>query len=220
MMPAVKILDVKQGKLGIWKFRENVSELQTIFQFTEKEHKEFQQLKNDNRKREFLSVRILLEKMMDKKMEIHYNSYGKPEIKEPATHISISHSADVAVVLLSNINTGIDVENIYRKTEKIASRFLSEKELEEIRTSKNPDLKRIVYWSAKEAAFKFSVLPEIEFRSHIVIKNFRLNKQGGFFYGALCKSLPPTHLAFRYIFHENNVIVYCVEQENLKNEET
>lgn len=214
MIPPVKILDIKPGKLGIWKFRETASELVRIFQFTEKEYKDFQQLKYDNRKREFLSVRILLEKMTGKKTEIHYNDQGKPEIKEPEMYISISHSADLAVVMLSKKNAGVDVENIYRKTEKIAGRFLSEKELAEIKTSANPDLKRIVYWGAKEAAFKFSVLPEIEFKSHINISNFTLNMLGGTFTGLLCKNLPPTHLAFHYFFHENNVIVYCVEKEN------
>lgn len=215
-MPTVKILNIKPGKLGIWKFRETASELQPIFQFTEKEQKEFQNFKTDNRKREFLSVRILLEKMMDKKTEIHYNSHGKPEIKEPAMHISISHSADLAVVLVSEKNAGVDVENIHRNTEKIAKRFLSDVEMYEIQQSDQPNLQRIIYWCAKEAAFKFSVLPEIDFKSHITIRNFKQKAENGVFIGQISKNLPPINLTFHYFFYENNVIVFCVEKEKNK----
>jgi hypothetical protein len=71
----------------------------------------------------------------------------------------------------------------------------------------------MLYWCAKEAAFKFSAWPEIEFKTQINIDRFILNNESGVFYGQLSKNLPHINLAFHYFFHENNVIVYCVEIE-------
>jgi 4'-phosphopantetheinyl transferase len=213
IMPLVKILNIETEKLGIWKFQESSEELQQVFQFTEKELADFQCIKYENRKREFLTVRLLLEKMLGEKKEISYNSNRKPHIKNNPFFLSISHSADLAVVLLSEKKAGVDVENIHRNTEKVATRFLSENELNDINNLPKPQLQRMLYWCAKEAAFKFSAWPEIEFKSQIKIDNFELNAQGGTFSGHLAKNLPLTQLTFYYFFCENNVVVYCVEKE-------
>lgn len=217
-MPAIKIFDIENGKMGIWKFQESSEKLQQIFRFSEIEKKEFQSIKFENRKREFLTIRLLLEHMLDEKTEILYSAGGKPQLKNKSLFISISHSADLAVVLLSEKNAGVDVENVHRNTEKIATRFLSEDELNEINNSQQPKLQRMLYWCAKEAAFKFSVWPEIEFKSQINIHKFELNVGGGIFSGQLSKKLPHINLTFNYFLYENNVVVYCVENENKKYE--
>ena len=213
IMTAVKILHIEKGKLGIWKFREPSEELQRIFRFTEKEKAEFQSIKYENRKREYLAVRLLLEQLLGEKAEISYTSRGKPRLENNPLSISISHSSDLAVVLLSEKNAGVDAENIRRDAEKVAHRFLSENELNAVKNSHRAQLQCMLYWCAKEAAFKFSVLPEIEFKSHINISNFAVNTDGGVFTGKLSKEQPNTNLAFHYLFYENNVVVYCVEKE-------
>jgi 4'-phosphopantetheinyl transferase len=212
-MPAVKILDIENGKMGIWKFQESSEELQQIFLFSEKEKEKFQSVKYEHRKREFLVIRLLLEHLLGEKIEILYSADGKPKLKNKSLFISISHSADLAVVLLSEKNAGVDVENVRRNTEKIATRFLSENELNDIKNSHKPKLQRMLYWCAKEAAFKFSVWPEIEFKSQIHIHKFEMDAEGGFFSGQLSKKLPHINLTFHYFFYENNVVVYCVENE-------
>ncbi len=215
-MPVVKILNIEKGKLGIWKFRESSDDLQQFFRFTENEKAEFRCIKYENRKREFLSVRLLLEQMLGKKCEIGYNSKRKPHLNDNPVFISISHSADLAVVLLSEKKAGVDAENIKRNTEKVAKRFLADAEINDIRQSAQPNLQRIIYWCAKEAAFKFSARPAIEFKSQINIDSFRLSNDGGIFTGKLSKDLPHIKLAFHYFFYENNVVVYCVEVENFE----
>lgn len=212
-MPVVKIIEINGIKLGIWKFLETAEELQHHFQFAAIEKSDFQQIKHENRKREFLCVRLLLNQMLGKKCEINYSSEGKPQLTNNHFHLSISHSADLVVILLSEKNAGIDVENIHRNTEKIAKRFLSDAEINDIQQSDQPNLQRIIYWCAKEAAFKFSVFSEIDFKSHINIRNFKQKVESGVFMGQLSKNLPPTILSFHYFFYENNVIVYCVEEE-------
>lgn len=212
-MPAIKVLNIEKGKIGIWKFQESSEELQQIFRFSEKEREEFQSVKYEHRKREYLTIRLLLEHLLGEKIEIFYTANGKPQLKNKSLFISISHSADLAVVLLSKKNAGVDVENTQRNTEKVATRFLSENELNDIKNSRKPQLQRMLYWCAKEAAFKFSLWPEIEFKSQINIHKFELNADGGIFSGQLSNNLPPIKLDFHYFFYENNVIVYCVEEE-------
>lgn len=214
-MPAVKFSDIEHGKLGICKLGKSSQELVKLLQLSEKENSDFQNIKYENRKREFLSVRLLLKQMLGEKNEIYYTANRKPRLTNSTFFISISHSSDLAAIIISEKNSGIDVENIHRNTEKVATRFLSEKEITDIQNSANPALQRIVYWSAKEAAFKFCDLPEVEFKSQIAIDSFALNSEGGIFTGYLTKKLPATKLAFHYFFHENNVIVYCVEEEKV-----
>ncbi len=214
-MLVAKILDIEIGKLGMLKLAEPAETLIQNFHFSEIEKKEFGLIKNDNRRKEYLAVRILLEKLTGKKSEIIYNTNRRPELKNQSLNISISHSPDLAVVLLSEKNAGVDVENIHRNTEKVATRFLSETELNDIRKSPQPNLQRMLYWCAKEAAFKFSCEPETEFKKHISIYYFEINPKGGMFYGQLSKNLQPLKLVFHYFFNENNVVVYCVEEEKI-----
>jgi phosphopantetheinyl transferase len=213
VMPVAKIIELPHGKLGVWNLTEPVERLAGIFQFSEEEKVAFQKIKNETRKQEFLTVRLLLQKLLGKKTEISYNEHRKPRIKNKNLNISISHCSGLAVVLVSDNRAGIDVENRYRNTEKVAPRFLSEKEINETKNSPEPSLTRILYWCAKEAAFKFSEHPGIEFKTQIQISPFKVNPEGGSFRGSICKTEPHTYLAFQYIFSGNNVVVYCVEQE-------
>jgi 4'-phosphopantetheinyl transferase EntD len=215
-MPVAKIIEIPYGKLGVWNLTESAEKLAGIFQFSTKEETDFHNIKNETRKREFLAVRLLLEKLLGQKSEISYNEHRKPQIKNKNLYISISHCSGLVVVLISNYKVGIDVENIYRNTEKIAPRFLSEQEKHEIENTPELSLTRIIYWCAKETAFKIAEHPEIEFKTHIQISPFKVNPAGGSFRGKLCKNEPASQLAFQYFFFGNNVVVYCVEQVNLE----
>jgi len=212
-MPAAKIIELPHGKLGVWELTETAEKMAGIFQFSTKEESDFHKIKNETRKREFLAVRLLLEKLLGQKSEISYNKHRKPHIQNKNLNISISHCSGLVVVLVSKIKAGIDVENMERNTEKIAPRFLSEQEKHEIENTPELSLTRIIYWCAKEAAFKIAEHPEIEFKTHIQISPFKVNPAGGSFRGKLCKNEPTSQLAFQYFFFGNNVVVYCVEQE-------
>jgi 4'-phosphopantetheinyl transferase len=213
IMPVAKIIEIPYGKLGVWNLTESAEKLTGIFQFSEEEKTAFQNIKNETRKQEFLAIRLLLQELLGKKTEIFYNEHRKPQLKSKNLNISISHCTGLVIVLVSDNKAGIDVENRYRNTEKVAPRFLSEKEKNETENSPDPSLSRILYWCAKESVFKFSEHPEIEFKTQIQISPFIVNPAGGSFRGSLCKNEPAMYLTFQYFFFGNNVVVYCVEQE-------
>ena len=206
-MPFLEKIETEIGALGIWKLSESVTELVAQFRFSDIEKKEFGKIKFDRRKTEYLATRLLLQLLLNKKPEINYLESGKPKLNNSSKNISISHSADFVVVLLSEKNIGIDVENIHRKIEKIATKFLHKDELKVIGKSNNKQVAAVLYWSAKEAIFKCTGQDGIQFNTQIIIEPFSI-KNEGYFVGTLNKKI---HYKLWYRFYENNVIVYCVE---------
>src|SRR5690554_395753 len=138
------------GKIGIWQLNESSSSLMEKYCCTASEEDLFLKISNERRKCEYLSVRLLLNEMLPGTSEITYTETGKPELLN-GCHISISHSAHLAVILLSDQPAGIDVESLDRKTEKISRRFLSDQEIKHIHTTTSPSLTSLLYWCAKEA---------------------------------------------------------------------
>src|SRR5690554_6708493 len=133
-MGLIRIIELNQIpalKLGLWELDEDSQSMQSNFIFTDGEKKEYDRIKNERRKREYLAVRLLLHSMLQIKTSINYNHCGKPSINN-SLNISISHSSELVAVLLSDMPAGIDAESIHRNTEKVASRFLSDNEQKHI----------------------------------------------------------------------------------------
>ena len=206
-MPLIKTINTEAGVLGIWKLTESATGLISQFQFSEIEKDKFDKIKVERRKIEYLATRLLLEHILDKKPEITYLDSGKPELKNSNNNISISHSSEFVVALISEKNIGIDVENTQRNIKKIANRFLCEEELNYIQNMTDSQTATILYWSAKEAIFKCTDEDEILFDKQIFIQPFEIKTRGNF-HAILNKN---THYKLWYFFIENNVVVYCVE---------
>jgi 4'-phosphopantetheinyl transferase len=206
--------DVRDGMLGIWELTDSTDSLLQNLPLTQTELQELGSITNEKRKREYLSVRLLLKEMNKGKGGICYNHLGKPYLPGLGCHLSIAHSQDVAVIVLASENAGIDVESLTRNTDKIAGRFLSEAELKDIASTTDPQLYRIIYWSAKEAAYKYACLEGLEFKSQIVIHPFVVSSQGGHFNGLVTQNHIQMNIFFSYFFYNNNVVVYCFEAKN------
>ncbi len=209
-MGFVKKIESEPGITGIWKLEEKSEDLIPDFNFSANEKIRYSQLKIEKRKREFLATRLLIEKLTGKKMELLYGEQGNPHLENNNLHISISHSAELVTVFLSETNCGIDTENVNRNTEKIASRFLTGDEIGETGSYHNPMLARIVYWSAKEAIYKCALEKEVRFNSQIVIHPFKIENEGRF-RGTLNTLKKSASYDMRFFFFQNNVIVNCVE---------
>lgn len=209
-MPFQTIIEFEAGKLGIWQMDENVSALEAQFCFTAQEKSQYGQLGFDRRKKEYLSIRLLLEAMLGNKPLIEYNQLGKPILVNHRFHISISHNSEMVIVLLSEKNIGVDVENLDRETTKIAGKYLSKDEMAFINDSPNPALGRITYWSAKEAIFKCSPHEGISFNNQIGIYPFDFCTESSF--TGFCNSLDYKQLfKLQNRIYKNSIIVICTE---------
>jgi phosphopantetheinyl transferase len=212
-MTLVKKIENNAGLLGIWKLDEPLEKLLDNFYFSETENTEFACISSEKRKKEYLAVRILLEKLLNFKPQIVYEKSGKPILANSPLHISVSHSSDLVVTLVSNVYVGIDVENSDRNINRIAPRFLNEQELKLVCQTPNQQLTKILLWSAKEAIFKCTCQEGIEFSRQIRIQPFILEEEGKFS-GELTANSETTKYQLGYFFYENNVIVFCVEEKN------
>lgn len=210
-MGFVKKIENNLGTIGIWKFDESSEELAAKVDLNPSEQLKYQKLKVEKRKKEFLALRILLQKILMAKCEIYYGKLGNPQIKNYKLHLSISHSNELLTVFVSSVKAGIDTENTLRDTEKIKNRYLSDEEIKDTESNQNPALIRIVYWSAKEAIYKCALQPNVEFKTQIEIETFKLKSKGSF-NGSLKTPAKNMNFNLCYFFLENNVVVYAVEQ--------
>lgn len=107
-------------------------------------------------------VKSLMRKHLPNKT-IAYNNNGKPFIQEGG-HISISHSKSLIGMAWSfELNTGLDIEEITPRIEKIENRFIhpSEKKI-----ATNIKVKTII-WCIKEAMVKILDNKTINFKQNL-----------------------------------------------------
>lgn len=170
-MPLLKIFHpTTDSQIGIWKISESTSELSAMLPHEILNDDLFSLISAPSRRKEFLAVRCLLQKMTDSSLRIAYYN-RKPILVNDNRRISISHSKDFATIaLLPEHNTSaIDIECFSGRALRIAEKFLSCSELQFIQSSSNPDFFATLFWSIKESVFKSMDDGCYDFRSHITI---------------------------------------------------
>src|SRR5688572_21203155 len=113
--------------MGFWQITESVPDLLAQLKNARPE-KNIPAYKSEIRQKEWLASRILvyelLAKFTSEKIVLFSNEHGKPFFPETGLHISISQSAEMVVVLLSDtFEVGIDIEKIKPKALKLAFKF-------------------------------------------------------------------------------------------------
>ena len=178
-MPLIEIKEVgKQGKLGLWSISESAADLLKLKKFTEEDLTGLNSFSQEQRKKEWLAARILAERLTgEKKTSILYDANNKPFISGSKRHISISHSHGLLAVILDASETGIDIELVSAKIEKIKHKFMSEDELNALSTEQHQE-QLTVYWCAKEALYKLYGKKELEFKRDTMIEPFQYSAKG------------------------------------------
>jgi phosphopantetheine--protein transferase-like protein len=102
----------------------------------------------------------------------------KPLLTNGKFHISISHCGDYAAAIISGKKpVGIDVELITPKIELVKNKFLSESE---INLSTNSHQLLTLFWSSKEAIFKWYGKGEVSFKRNIILDQLLIKDNNGF----------------------------------------
>lgn len=187
----------------------NLKELQKIVEKRNFDTSPLEQIKNNNRKFEWLSIRLLLDEVVNNCPDIHYNMYGKPFLQKCPIHISISHSFHKIAVLTNNSkSTGVDLQHLNNKIFRIREKFLRK---EELLRKKDISLEELTtYWSAKEALFKVYGKGDIFLGEHIQINEFDFNPKGGKLSGKLLLEEFPNDFNLRYELIEDYILAYVV----------
>lgn len=142
--------------------------------------REFQILRNKQK----MACRKLVSIFAGNKLEIIYDSFGKPYLKEDKREISFSHSGDYAAMMLTGLFAGIDFELIRPKVLNIIHKFMNEAELESL-SSENAVEHAHVYWGAKESLYKLYGKQQLIFKEQILIKPFTYTNSSGNFQAKL-----------------------------------
>ena len=130
------------------------------------------ELKNEKRKKEFLSSRIALKNIFNKDLDLKHHKSGKPFIKE-TKHLSISHSSNFLALAFGEENIGIDIEKPQNRMVKLMPKILSEIEFMEFKKEPSMDLACKV-WGAKEAILKYVGDKNLNYKEDIKVKNIHL----------------------------------------------
>lgn len=213
-MPFVTEIQIAFGRAGIWELTESPQELAEYFQFSPLEKTEFEKINAPKRQTEYLATRLLLQKLSGKKTEISYQPDGRPVLEESKLNVSISHSANLVVVLLSENACGVDAELNYRNIDNVAKRFLHPDEISHIDSTGNRRFLQMLHWCAKEAIFKCSRQHGIQFDQQIKIEPFDAENETSFS-GTLLSENTTEHFSLQLMEFKNNIIVFCVEIENI-----
>lgn len=160
-------------QLYVWKITETFDELFQSIALKDVSLARLEGMKSESHQKGFLSVRRLLMEAGYNDFDLFYDEFGKPHLQD-GKHISISHSNDFSVIVISDQNVGADLEILKEKTVQIAPRFMDIGHL--INLSDDDLLKKAtVVWGIKESVFKIKNEIGISFKDHIFENDFSIN---------------------------------------------
>ena len=133
----------------------------------------------EQRRREFLTWRAMLRQALGRTLKIAYNASGAPVLPDHEAYISVSHAADRVVVALSSRPTGVDIERMNRRYDRILHKYLTPAE-----QRLSTDVRfHAAAWCAKETAYKWAGIRELSFEEVCLLdydsERIRLQIRGG-----------------------------------------
>ena len=163
----------KETTLGLWRIDETKEILKGQVDLTPTEEAQYASFGSEVRKKQWLSYRILLKKILFPKLVLlEYDIYGKPRLRDHELQLSISHSGPYSAVIVSQrVPVGIDIECLKERIFRIKDRFLTTEEDQNIGETNRLE-KLYIAWGAKEALYKIYGRPEVDFQRDIFIDSF------------------------------------------------
>lgn len=197
------------GLLGIWKLEESREELLNYFpkHLLPEAIAYTNRVRSERRSMEWLATRVLLFDLLDQDKTILNYPDGRPYLSDHSHLISISHTKGYVAVLLHNsLPIGIDIEARSERIEKIADKFISEKEFIDPSTK---TVHLLLHWSTKETLFKRLNLRNVDFKKHLFVHPFIPRDKGSIVATETKTSLSQSFIV-EYEVHEDYVLTWTV----------
>lgn len=193
---------------AVWRMDESLEELEQALKDTPYVAEAVQRFQSLQRRREWLTARLLLHTLTGRFPVVSYHPSGRPYLSDDSLQLSISHTKDYVAVILSPHTVGIDIERVSRRVERVASRFVRD---DECLSSYQGDhlYSLLLHWSAKETLFKCLDAAEVDFRHHLRIHPFQLQEQGTFD-AEEYRTPGQLHFCVHYLLHPDFVLTYTV----------
>ena len=165
-MPITYKIETERINILVWEITETLDQLKALYG-----NINITNYASEKRKKEHLISRLMVNEIC-KNGTIIYNKFGAPEL-DNNKHLSISHSKELVTVIVSEKKSGIDIEKISEKSMRLASKFVSEKNL--IKLNKE---KATLIWCLKEAIYKWHQKGSVDFIKDIIISEFFVKEHG------------------------------------------
>ena len=178
-MPIVKTKKTKDYTYSLWEITEELEELMLQLQAEEKELIEISRINNVLRKKQNIAARLILNHLANKKINLSYLKNGAPFCHH-FQHISVSHSNNYAVLVVSENHIGIDIQHKKHNIEQLKTKFINP--IEEKYLNNKPINNTLHFiWCAKEAIYK-TLNSLCSLRENIIIDNvFKGKKSSGYY---------------------------------------
>lgn len=194
--------------LGLWHITETVEALLKMSDLSLADMDIYQTKKNDKRKKEWLACRNLLNKIFQKKVNVHYSQNGKPHLEENNYHISMSHSGEYSCVYTDHINpVGVDIQKLKRSIQKGIDFYINETERRWIEPEDN--LMLHIIWSVKESVFKYCGINELDMKKDIILSSFKSNQNGMIEVSILNHDFK-NKLLINYVTFDDYILTYTI----------
>ena len=162
----IEPINLNDVSVYLWEIEETKDELISLCHDSGIDTTGIENIRSYSRACEKLSTLLILNHIFGKGVELYHTETGAPRIKESDTHISISHSAYLVGVAVSNLYPiGLDIEHKAEQVLRVREKFLNDTEL--AITSPNDKIVNLYYWTAKEAVYKAVEADGIDFRNDI-----------------------------------------------------
>ena len=172
-MPLTKTQKRENYTYALWKIEESMAELLRQLQATKQELVEIHNLKNITRRKQNIAARLTLNHLSNKKEILYYSKYGKA-LCQSFKHISISHSNEYCMLVVSANEIGVDIQHKHDNIKKISTKFLNTSE--KLRVNKTKSITELHFiWSAKEAIYKTLDNQPCSFKDNINITPIGIN---------------------------------------------
>ena len=198
------------GILGVWNITETKEELFELLPENLKAEGAsiIKKIKSEARITEWMSVRIMLNNILEEEKTVKYTKEGAPYLTDNSYRISITHTKNYAAILLHPTKrTGIDIETRSARIEKVAYKFISDNEKIDMR---NKSVHQLLHWSAKETMFKVMDESEIDFKKHLFIEPF-IPSDKGIITATEFKSGKDNKFQIYYEVHSEFVLTWTIE---------
>ncbi len=212
-MPLVKHIQLNETcQLVLWKITEELYDLLEHVCLSETEKLRLEGFGSMSRKKEFVTTRVLLQKLLGDDVFIENNEQGKPLLINSNFDISISHSKHyVGVMIGKNHDLALDIEYLSDRVYKICKRFLSEDELSSILES-NKQIHIYQHWCAKECLIKLYGKKDVHLIDELKIYPFKPSQST--FSGEVTRRDFSKKFDFSHQTFDSYLMVWCCQKRN------
>ncbi|MEG1522482.1 MAG: siderophore biosynthesis protein [Bacteroidales bacterium] len=214
-MPLSEIIHSDGALIGLWEMNETEQELLALLKDATCYQSDLNQFVSQKRRIEFLTVRVMLEQLLNQDAIIGYYPSGKPYLKGSEFKISISHTNGYAAIMLHSHRTvAIDIEQRAPKVMRLQSKFMNEDEIIGTDISAPLDY-ALICWSAKETLFKMIDQEEIDFKKHLHLLQINTIKSEGSFTGIFEKNETRRIFELHYRSTHSYVLTWSTDLKEL-----